>query len=227
MQRPLYFPEPSWRERFTRAVADPNERELNEMLDELDRGYQLQNTRGYNMALLRGSMEYSKGRMEQEFSADCIYQLACMYDHPPLGGAGCFTYETPDRFLDAPQPPTILPGQQADAQRIRFNSFGAGMVIGIIGSVLDEDTGLAVDPSAVSFRLQINGQQNLNTDGQDITFTNYGSLLRQQLPYFPFRRLVSALDFMDVTFRSNIVAPGPTVIPNFTLCFGRLLERIA
>lgn len=194
------------------------------MLDELERGQVLE-ARGYNMALLRGSMEYSNGSLN-EFSAECIYQLACMYDHPPMGGAGCFSWETPDRFLDAPAPPTLAPGVTGNAQRIQFNSFGAGLVIGIIGQVLDAATGLPTPAGVVSLRLQVNGNKNLNTTGQDVSFTNYGSIIRQQLPYFPFRRLVSSLDFMDVTFRSNVVGVGISVIPEFTLCFGRLLERI-
>lgn len=218
------------RDRLFHLIAAGQLSEADQILSDIrgdERARALPQARGYNMSLLEGYMSNSRGSLI-EFDNACVEQMLCMYDYPAVdgsGAAGTFCFESTGAFLDAPTPPVILPGATAAAQLIRFNSFGAGMVLGIIGSVIDVTTGLGITPEAVNLQLQLNAKDNLNTDGQNPTFTNYGSILRNNTPYFPFRRLVSSLDTLHVTFQSNIAGGGNNVTPHFTLCFAALAMR--
>jgi len=182
--------------------------------------------RGYNSALVRGWMR-GTNMVADEFDADCLYQLACMYEHPPLvgGAATCYTYEVPSDFLDVPVPPAIVPGATAPPQRVFFNSWGCGLIIGIVGEVLDAATGLPVAPGVCNVQWRINSDKTINTDGEVPSFTSLGGLLRTSLPYFPWRRLVSSLDRADFIFQSNVAAGGINIIPRLSLAFGLMLQR--
>ncbi len=212
------------RDLIDRALDQPSQDMARQVMRQLREQIATGPSQGYNMALLRDAAKGSNISFG-EFPDDCITQLTSTYNHPPLGGAGAFTYEAPTRFLDAPNPPVLAPGTTSPASRIEFTSTGGGIIVGILGSVRDETSGDDVSLTNVSVQLVINGGENLNTDGQTQTFTSYGNLFRLTAPYFPFRRLVSSRDFMDVVWRSNAtVASALTIIPELTLCFGRLAQ---
>lgn len=137
----------------------------------------------------------------------------------PLEG-GQFVFPPPTCFITTTDGLLVAPTLEV-TDRVQFTSVAAlgGIIVGLMGQVLDNATGLAVatGPDCCSLRLRVNAGGisggNLVTNGQVETFLGMGSLLRSTSPYSPFLRWVDCRDTIDVVFRSNVVGGGITLRP--------------
>lgn len=192
--------------------------EVERLLERAEQAAQLDY--GASLAIVRGAMKNTRGDPEMEFDRGTIHQLACQ-----LTGEQPLTYVRPTNWLDVPIPPAIAPGGASAAQRVEFNAFGCGRLVGIIGEVLDAATGFPVLPGAANFQLRLNADYTLNQNGNVPTFTSMGALLRSSMPYWPFERIVSSLDFMDVLYTSAVAAGGISILPSLTFAFCAMPRR--
>lgn len=177
--------------------------------------------RGYARALIADAMHGSNGPREA-FSEECIATLSASYNHPPLGGAGCWAYESPLYFLDTPNPPTLGPGEEA-TRRFTLGQAGAGgvRIVGLLAVVRSAASGGQANAGSASVQIAINGDRDaLVTNGRQQVFMSMAHIANNSAPYFPFSRLVSSRDFIDVVFRSNVTVGD--LIPEITFVVGPL-----
>lgn len=198
--------------RFVEQLSQSDDREAHEVLCALrDRiaGSGGQRSRGYAKALLRDAMRDSRGK-PQEWGEQCIESLTASYNHPPLGGAGCWSFEGPSWILTTPTPPTLTAALPTATRRYLFSNAGSGgaRIVGLMANVRDLDTGAGLQNARVSAQVAVNGSSFLTTNGQIPAFVSFANLFNHDRAYFPFSRLVSSRDFIDVNFRADFFSLG-------------------
>lgn len=180
---------------------------------------------GYALALIADAMQGSNAS-PKTFGRECIAQLSASYNHPPLGGKGAFSYEGPSWVLDTPNPPTLTEAARTATRRYLFSNAGSGgaRVVGLLMCVRDADTGASVPAGAVAVQLAVNGDRFLVTNGTEPNFVNGGELADHDGAYFPFARLLSSRDFVDVNFRYELTAAlqPVDVVVEFSFVMGPL-----
>lgn len=205
------------------AAQDGTADELMCQLRDRVRGGGKPRGRGYARALIHDAMAGSTATAAS-FTDRCVAALSQTYNHPPLGGAGCFAYEGAAWWLETPNPPTLAAGAAAVPRQFLFSNAGAGgaRVIGILGSVRDAITGATLPNNLCEVLFQLNGDKPLMSNGRRTTFVNMANLCSHGGAFYPFSRLLSSRDWIDVSFRPLQGQGENAIIPEITFVMGPL-----
>lgn len=131
--------------------------------------------------------------------------------HRPLPGSLLELAEAPSRILVVPFP-SVAAASTSPAVTVDFSGPGFGLVIGMMGDVRETATGLAHDLQSVSLRVNINGDEELVTDGQVQQFASFATLFRGNSLYMPIRRRLTSTDRMNFFVQNHDVAADLTPV---------------
>jgi hypothetical protein len=136
--------------------------------------------------------------------------------HRPYPGSLLELAESPSRLLVVPYP-SVDPATTGPAVTVDFSGPGFGLVIGMRGDAYATDTGLNHPLQSLSLRFNINGDEEIVTDGQVQQFANFATLFLGNALYLPIRRRLTSTDRMNFFVQNHDV--DTDVTPVLTLFF--------
>ena len=154
--------------------------------------------------------------IEEGLRDDGSSQIHASGNHPPLGGRLVESAEAPSRLLVVPFV-SVAAASTGNAISVDFSGPGFGLLIGMMGSAWATATGLNHPMQSLALRMNINGDEELVTDGQVQQFANFATLFQGNALYLPIRRRLTSTDRMNFYVQNHDV--DTAVTPVLTLFF--------
>jgi len=153
--------------------------------------------------------------------------------HPPLRGQFVQCQIPPQLILTVPDVPLVQPGTVSEIARLNLSAQAGckrGVLIGVSGTVRDDTAGVesagAYEYASIGVEISFNGNENLITDGEAISFVPYSDLFSAgRATAFPFYRPVSDNDKLVFRWQNfQPAATGNALQPSLTFLFLRTDE---